>query len=238
MSDAPISFVFFDIDGTLVHTHNAGKRAFARAIQATFDWADDLSHVDFAGNTDLKVLRGIARKWDHELTEEEIDRFFGRLPIELEQTADASTSVLFPGVRELLEALAAAPHVRVGLVTGNIEACARIKLDLFDLRRHFLLGAFGDDDADRVEIARRAIDRARASLASHEILGPCYLVGDTPSDIEAARAIGAVSLALATGGHEQDVLTEQGADYVLADLSNLEEVLSLLGIERCGDAAT
>jgi len=138
--------------------------------------------------------------------------------------------ILFPGVRELLEALSGDSRVLLGLVTGNIESCARIKLRQFNLHGHFVLGAFGDEHADRVEIARLALGRLREALDPGARLRACYLVGDTPFDIAAASTIGAVSVAVATGMFDRDTLRQAGADHVLTDLSDTDAVLRLLGL--------
>ena len=136
-------------DGTLLDMRGAGRKSFVRALKAVFGWDDDIQYINFAGNTDLNVLQQVMEKHGGMLTDDDRRRFFERMPVDLAQTAGEVELVIYPGVRELLEKLSADPQVVLGLVTGNVEACARIKLWQFDLHGHFVLGAFGDDHADR-----------------------------------------------------------------------------------------
>lgn len=225
-----IAVVLFDIDGTLVDMRGAGRKSFVRALRSTFGWDDDISYINFAGNTDSNVLDQVAEHHGVKLTEEDERRFFNQLPVELEQTAREVELVIYPGVRELLAALSADPRVLLGLVTGNVAASARVKLRRFDLHNHFVLGAFGDDHADRAQIARLALRRIENKMKSNEHMRACYLIGDTPFDILAARSINAVPVAVATGKFSADDLRKAGADHVLTDLSDTAAVLKILGL--------
>ncbi len=225
-----ITAVLFDIDGTLLDMRGAGRRSFVSTLKNVFGWDDDISYINFAGNTDLNVLQQVFAAHGRPLTSEAQTRFFERLPVELEQTAAQAQLILYPGVRELLERLSGDARVVLGLVTGNVAACARIKLKQFDLHSHFVLGAFGDDHADRSEIARLALRRVQAK-AGREPIEYLFLIGDTPHDIQAAQSIGAFSIAVATGKFDADALRTAGANRVLDDLSDTAAILRLLGIE-------
>lgn len=227
------TLVLFDIDGTLLDTHGAGRRSFARAITAVFGWQDDLGYIQFAGATDLDVLARIAARHGVALAREQEQAFLAHLPRELERTLRDTTPTPYPGVRDLLGALAADPRALLGIVTGNIESCARIKLESIGLHDHFVLGAFGHEHAERSEIARLAAQRAAASLPPGQRVAASFLVGDTPSDIAAARAIGAASIAVATGTHTRAQLHDAGADHVLDDLGDTPALLALLGLAAC-----
>lgn len=221
--------VLFDIDGTLLDTRGAGRRSFVRTLEEVFGWRDEIPYVNFAGNTDLNVLKQVMAAHGRVLTEEDRATFFGRLPQALDEAAAQAELILFPGVRALLEALSADARVLLGLVTGNVEACARIKLRQFDLHDHFVLGAFGDEHADRVEIAQLALRRLK-QVAGPRGLDRCYLIGDTPFDVAAARSIGAVAIAVATGQFDRNALLRTGADHVVSDLSDTAALLGLLGL--------
>ena len=223
--------VLFDIDGTLLDMRGAGRKAFVRALKTVFGWDDDIQYVNFAGNTDLNVLQQVMEKHGRPVTEDDRRRFFDRMPVDLAQTAGEAELVIYPGVKLLLEKLSADNRVLLGLVTGNVEACARIKLWQFDLHEHFVLGAFGDDHADRAEIARLAMKRVRDNLQPGQEIAGLFLVGDTPYDIAAVKTIGAKSIAVATGKFGVDALREAGADHVLTDLSDTPRVLHLLGLD-------
>jgi phosphoglycolate phosphatase len=226
-----LTAVLFDIDGTLLDMRGAGRRSFVRALEKVFGWQDDIKYVNFAGNTDLNVLQQVADAHRHTLTDDDRRRFFAQLPVELDACAAGAELVLYPGVRELLAALSADPRVVLALVTGNVEACARIKLRQFDLHDHFVLGAFGDEHAGRNEIARLARQRVEASLGSGQRIGATFLVGDTPFDIAAAKSIGAVAIAVATGKFSAGDLQSAGADHVRADLSDTKAVLRVLKLD-------
>lgn len=225
-----ITLVLFDIDGTLLDTHGAGRQSFINALATVFGWHDDIGYIQFAGATDLDVLARIAARRGHQLVPIEEAEFLRQLPRELERTLPGATRVLHPGVRELLRELSADPRARLGLVTGNIEACALLKLAAFDLHGHFELGAFGHEHADRREIARLAAARAEASLEPGRRIAARFLIGDTPSDVAAARAIEATSIAVATGSFPAAALRAAGAGIVLESLADTAAVLSHLGL--------
>ncbi len=224
--------VFFDIDGTLLDTHGAGRDAFSNTLKAVFDHDDDLSYIHFAGATDLDLFNEIRIRSGLKVSRMQEKEFFERLPVELRKSIREHLATLCPGVCELLKELSADERVLVGLVTGNTEECAHIKLSHFNLHGHFMLGAFGREHARRPELARRARERAKKLLKRGEQLGRCFLIGDTPADIAAARAIGAVSIAVATGSYDQQSLMHAGADHVLPDLSSTDRVIDILGLNR------
>jgi phosphoglycolate phosphatase-like HAD superfamily hydrolase len=217
--------VLFDIDGTLLDLHGAGRRAFALALDEAFGWKDQIGYIKFAGATDLDVLDQIFIRHRRTLTPPDIDLFFNILPEKLRETSAACDVTVYPGVAELVEQLSKHPDIIIGLVTGNIEACARIKLEKAGLHGHFQLGAFGHEHADRKEIARLALDRATASLPKGMTFAQKFLVGDTPSDISAAHHIGATSIAVATGQHTREILSDAGAQYVLATLEDALKII-------------
>jgi phosphoglycolate phosphatase len=223
-----LTVVLFDIDGTLVDMKGAGRKSFVRALKTVFGWDDDIAYVNFAGNTDLNVLLQVAEHHGLKLSDEDRKRFFRQVPIELEQTAKAAELVIYPGVKALLETLSARKDVILSLVTGNVAASARIKLQQFDLHNHFVLGAFGDDHADRVEIARLAMRRIENKMREDQVMRGCFLIGDTPHDILAAKSISATAVAVATGKFTAEDLQKAGADHVLTDLSKTTEVLKIL----------
>jgi len=222
------SLLLFDIDGTLLDMHGAGRASFVRAFERAFGWKDDLRRIRFAGATDLDLLHRLIREHGREPTPADETAFFAQLPLELERALaepDRTPARAFPGVVDLLERLGRRRDCVLGLVTGNIESCAWIKLRHLGLHAPFTLGAFGHEHGDRNEIARLALQRAERRHG-----GPFrrrFLIGDTPNDIRAARAIGAVSIAVATGGHPAAELQAAGADHVLEDLAGdvLDRVL-------------
>jgi len=222
--------VLFDIDGTLMDFHGAGRRSFVQALERVCGWRDDIAYIQFHGNTDLNVLREIFARHGAELTPAKQRRFFAALGAELERLAPGAVTTRHPGVAELVAALAADPRVALGVVTGNIESTARIKLRRAGLAGHFRHGGYADEHADRADIARAALARLRAALPAGADFAAVWLVGDTPFDVAAARAIGARCLAVATGRPTAAELRAAGADAVLPDLRDTAAVRRLLGL--------
>ena len=133
-----------------------------------------------------------------------------------------------PGIRELLDILEQREDVFLGLLTGNFEAGAKIKLEHFDLWRYFPCGAFGDDAADRNELVPFAIERARRCGLPEIGAADILVVGDTPHDVACARAVGATPVGVATGGFTAEQLRESGAEIVFENLAEPAEFLKLI----------
>ena len=223
--------VLFDIDGTLVLTGGAGMRAMSRACAGLVGHPDGLSGIPLAGRTDRVILSDVVRRVGRELDEDLLahlrERYIANLADEIRQPGRGVKAVM-PGIRGLLDALHAREDVFLGLLTGNFEAGAKIKLEHFDLWRYFRCGAFADDAEDRNALVPFALDRARVcglpDLDARHIL----VVGDTPHDIACAHAAGAVGVGVATGGYTAEQLRESGADVVFGDLSDAGAFLGLL----------
>jgi phosphoglycolate phosphatase-like HAD superfamily hydrolase len=135
---------------------------------------------------------------------------------------------VLPGVRELLDALQPRPDVFLGLLTGNYEQGARIKLEYFDLWRYFRCGAYGDDSLDRHALVPVAV--ARSLEAGCPAVDPrdVVIIGDTPLDVACARDAGVNCLAVATGGYGVDALRAAGASVVFDSLAATDAVLAAL----------
>ena len=217
-----VRLVLFDIDGTLIHSGGAGVTAFGQAFQRLFGVERPTEGVRFAGRTDSSLIRELFTRHAIEHTAERVERFFesylGHLAEMLPKSHGGTCAGVEGFIREL-RSLAQAPQF--GLLTGNVKRGAELKLRHFRLWDAFEFGAFGDDHEDRNELA--AIARSRGSerlgvpLAGEEIL----VIGDTPRDIECARAIGARCLAVATGGDSIGMLTPHGADWTVRDLTEI-----------------
>ncbi len=228
--------VLFDIDGTLVLTGAAGLRAMNRACEAVLGHTDALDGIAVAGRTDRIILSEVVARMGRALDEPLLstlrDRYVAHLRQEIEHPGRGIKGIM-PGIRPLLDALLQRDDVFLGLLTGNFEAGARIKLEYFDLWRYFRCGAYGDDAADRNALVPFALDRARGCglppLAPEHIV----VIGDTPHDVACARAVGAIPVAVATGSFTVEQLRATGADMVFADLSDTADVLrQIVPVER------
>jgi phosphoglycolate phosphatase-like HAD superfamily hydrolase len=214
--------VLFDIDGTLVHTGGAGTKAFAQTFAHVFGLHHGAEKMRFAGRTDVSLVREFFRIHGVPESRENFSRFFASYPFLLANILERSEGEECPGVVEFIEDLLDLPQPPViGLLTGNIQLGAEIKLRHFGLWDVFAFGGFADDHEERNHIAVAALARARRvldpHLQSHEVL----VIGDTPFDVKCGKFIGAKTLAVATGGAKFDELKTCGADWVVPDLTQI-----------------
>jgi phosphoglycolate phosphatase len=213
--------VLFDIDGTLITTGGAGGRAWGKAFIAIFGVEADITRFSEVGMTDPVVahqtFRGVMGR---EPTDDELAQLVMGYLLHLPDEVRSSPGYrIFDGVVDTLAALSSMGSV-LGLVSGNIEGAARIKMERSHLNRYFAFGGYGTDSRDRAELTRAAIERAEM-LHGHDIPREgIMVVGDTPRDIEAAHAVGAISVTVATGEYTQAQLRDAGADHVLPTMAS------------------
>ena len=226
-----MKLVLFDVDGTLLSASGAGRRALDRAMQDVYGTSGPIDSYDFRGGTDPQIIRdllgraGLDEAAIRAGEETVYQRYEAHLEIEI---GDGRAVTIYPGVRGLVETLAARPDVVVGLLTGNIEAGARIKLRPTGLWPFFRLGAYGSDDADRTRLPRVAAGRAE-QLVGRVFRGPdTVIIGDTPRDIGCARAFGARAIAVATGWHSLEDLAAHRPDHAFADFSEQGPALAAM----------
>jgi phosphoglycolate phosphatase-like HAD superfamily hydrolase len=223
--------VLFDIDGTLLTASGAGRNAMARAFTDVYGTPGPIETYDFRGKTDLVILRdlmaaaGLAPAAVSAGQAAFFDRYLEHLARDL---GDGSRVKLYPGVARLVETLARDPRCVVGLLTGNVEGGARLKLQPTGLWPHFRLGAYGSDDADRTRLPAVAAARATALVGRPFQGRDLVVLGDTPLDVGCARAFGAAAIAVATGWHAVDDLAACQPDHVFPDLSDTERVLAAI----------
>jgi phosphoglycolate phosphatase len=222
------TLLLFDIDGTLLTTGGCGMQALRRATRDYFGADDDLREIEIAGRTDTSIARQLLRKYQRDEARglEFLDRYLHHLPLLLPE-ADGR---LLPGVAELLAALNERPDVVLGLLTGNLERGAALKLERYGVWRYFPFGAFADDHHDRNELGAVALDRAR-SRGCAPAAERVYVIGDTPRDIACARACGAKAVGVATGGSSYEALQAAAPDVLLRDFSDLAATLQALGLK-------
>ena len=220
----------FDIDGTLVSVRGAGRAAFARALEDTYGTAGAIQQFDFRGRTDLSIVHELmtAAGVRVERIRAGLDACFEAYARELTfQIGDGSRVHVLPGVDAIVRRLGQRDDVVVGLLTGNIEAGARIKLEPTGLWPFFRVAAYGGDHADRLRLPAIACERARA-LGHEFTFDRVTIIGDTPLDVACARGCGAVAVAVATGQHRVDELAAHRPDILFSDLADVERVVARL----------
>ena len=221
----------FDIDGTLVTARGAGRIAMGKALAATYGTAGDLDGYDFRGKTDPRIVVDLmtGAGLEEAMVAGRLDAFWDAYVRELEAlVGDGSRVEPMPGVAELVRALASRADDVVGLLTGNIQRGARVKLAPTGLWPLFRVGAFGSDDIDRRRLPGIARVRA-AALAGHEIpFERVVVIGDTPLDVDCARTSGAVAVAVATGWHKTDELAACAPDLLFESFADVNGALARL----------
>ena len=218
-----VRLILFDIDGTLVRTGGAGVRAFAKVFAAEFRASEGFDRLNFAGRTDLSLLREFFDLHQIPLTPENYQRFFDQYIFWLDHLLERSRTEICPGVVDFIRQARELPHPPLlGLLTGNIRLGAEIKLRHFGLWNEFAIGGFADDHEDRCRIAAVARERGERALGETLAADQVLVVGDTPLDIRCARAIGAKALAVATGGSSLEELRPHQADWTVPDLTRVK----------------
>lgn len=229
--------VLFDIDGTLLGTDGAGRRAIRRAlvdVAGTAGPIDDGYRLD--GKTDPQIVRellalaGHARAVDDAEVAAVCRRYVEHLRDELVRPSHVTR--LMAGIADLLVALEShetGGRALVGLLTGNIAEGAALKLRSAGLDpRRFRVGAYGSDSAHRPDLPALAAARA-AALLGRPFAGPdLVIVGDTPADVACGRPIGARCVAVATGSYGVAALRDAGAGHVFETLADTAAVLDAI----------
>jgi len=225
--------VLFDIDGTLIATGGAGMRAFNRALQDVFNI--DGAHSEFRpdGKTDPMIARellshfGLEDQWCDRVREGLFSAYLHYLENEMQRAKDQGLIRILPGVLDLLEKLDGRSDFCQGLVTGNLQEGARIKLQKPSLDRYFRFGGYGSDAEDRTVLIRMAIERGIKAISPTHAQG-IYVFGDTPLDIIHGHAAGAKVIGIASGRYTLSDLGLHNPDLLLPDMVSNAEIIDFM----------
>ena len=224
--------VLFDIDGTLLRCGRQVGKLFVDALTEVFGSYGRLDGYSFGGKTDPRIVIDLIRATG--LDDSEILPKLGRMREiyleNLERGLRRENMRLLPGVRALLERLAAREDVLLGLLTGNWRGGAEIKLGRFELNHFFAVGAYGDDGVNRRDLVPVALERASALCGRS--FEPCrtLIIGDTVLDVDCARSAGVPSMGVATGFTDAECLAAAGADWVFPDLEHAARQFELFAV--------
>ena len=231
-----MKLVLFDIDGTVLLSDGAGKRAVMKAMQEVFGSQGPENHR-FDGKTDPQIVRELQRAAGHPddhidaQMPRALDRYVELLTEELRRPG--SRAFTLPGVVELLDALSSRDDVILGLLTGNVVEGARAKLSAVGIDPdRFVVGAYGSDHETRSQlppIARqRVIDEHGHEMSGHDIV----IIGDTPADVQCGQSLGVRAIGVATGHYAVADLLECGAYAAFEDLSDTAAVMDAIFAPR------
>lgn len=219
--------LLWDIDGTLILSGGAGARALRVALKSVFSIEDTLEDIDFAGRTDTYILRAIFKKVGLDPSPENFALLFDGYLTALPAALRNPQARVLPGVRAILDAASTHGAIAQGLLTGNMRRSAQIKLEHHGLWDRFDFGAFGDDAELRNDLGPHALRRALERHGVHFPAENIWVIGDTPHDIACGQAIGARTLAVATGSATYDQLAAHHPTATVADLSDTTALLRL-----------
>jgi phosphoglycolate phosphatase-like HAD superfamily hydrolase len=218
----------FDIDGTLIWSARAGKDAVLDSLADVFGATADPDEVEFAGRTDRAIIADLFRLYGIAWTPSNWQQFQQSYLRHLPRYLQQRSGQVLGGVHELLGQLRQSVDMHVGLLTGNVQAGAREKLQHFQLWDYFAFGGYGDDHFSRDDVAREALQNAHRYLRIEGDQSDVWVIGDTPNDVRCGRAIGARVLAVATGNYASSELAASRPDVLLEDLSATSRVTELL----------
>jgi phosphoglycolate phosphatase-like HAD superfamily hydrolase len=228
--------ILFDIDGTLLWTNGAGRRAIHRALLDEMGTAGPIEGYRFDGKTDPQIVRELLELAGHPECGSETritavcTRYVELLTVELAKPTQATRT--YPGIQELLTALEpyeAEAQALVGLLTGNVQHGAALKLRSAGLDpARFAVGAFGSDSHHRPNLPAIAAQRAEQQTGRRFAGSDIVVVGDTPDDVACARPIGARTVGVGTGFYSAAALKEAGATHAFDNLRDTTAVLQAL----------
>ena len=218
--------LFWDIDGTLITTGKAGVPAWEQAVRETTGREFQLSSIRIAGLTDFQIAVRTFELLGLVADDSSLQRMIRRYEDLLPETLPTRRGQVLPHVLEILDALRVRADVRSYLLTGNTRRGAAAKLTHYGLRDYFPDGAFAEDTRARATIAARGLELARrVGEIDEESL---FVIGDTPHDIECANAIGAKTIAVATGGYSVDELRPHGPWRIVSELPPASDFIQLI----------
>jgi phosphoglycolate phosphatase len=228
MPESRRRLLLFDIDGTLITSGGAGEGALIDAMKQRFGIEEDLRGITIAGATDALIARMMLEKSGLSASPENITALLDAYLSFLGQRLSRHAGYVLPGIVGLLDRLRQRKDCVLALLTGNLVRGAEIKLSHYGVWDYFEFGAFADDHHDRNELPKFA--RARALETHGEEFPPerVFVIGDTPRDIECGKAVGAKTVAIATGNYSRADLAVHNPDFLFDDLSDTEAVIAVL----------
>ncbi len=220
--------LLFDIDGTLLNTGGAGQQAMEQALRTVFDVTMATKGISAAGRTDRAIVTDLFAYHNIEETPELWSTFQETYFTHLAEVLPALPGRMLAGVELLLGDLSERDDVALGLLTGNFQRGAHLKLGHYQIDHYFGFGGFGDEHHDRDDVARAAMAAVIEHRQTEVDPGTVWVIGDTPFDVRCGRAIGARTVGVATGSFSMDELRQTEPDHLFSDFADGGAFLSLL----------
>jgi phosphoglycolate phosphatase len=221
-----LKYILFDIDQTLIESGGGGITAMTKALEEVAGISNGFEGITYGGKTDPQIMREALEaqglKPNGDLLSRLIDVYLRYFPEEMAKKGGRTK----PGATELVTKFHQEKDLHLGLLTGNVEQGARIKLGHFGLNPFFPIGAFGSDSENRNDLLPVAVDRFVRTTGITVTYGECLVIGDTPRDVECAHLHGTPCIGVATGSYSAEDLIEAAADLVVDDLTDIEAILS------------
>lgn len=223
--------ILFDVDGTLIRDDGAAREAYAKALRQVYDFPGSLRQYDFSGRTDAQITHEVLRHWGcgEEEIEAGMERLWSVYIEELKRLVNAARVRVLPGVLQLLQRLSEESHLTLGLLTGNIEPGARVKLEPHGLNRYFAFGAFGNDSREREKLPPIAVERASRLHGCRFEPRDVVVIGDSVYDIRCGVPHQATTITVPTGVTAAETLRAENPDYFFDSLEPTVELLDALG---------
>jgi phosphoglycolate phosphatase len=222
--------VLFDIDGTILSAGLVFREALSESLHDVYGTAGDLATFDCSGKTDPQIVRELMRL--AALADAAIDaglrEVLAKYEARLLERLNATHVTAKPGAVAIIGRLAATEDITLGLLTGNLEACARAKLEPLALNPYFRFGAYGSDHEDRACLPAVAVERAHACTGRRFSGKDVVIVGDAVNDVRCGRSLGVRAVAVASGRTSQETLAAEGPDVVLPSLADVDRSLAAI----------
>ena len=221
--------ILFDIDGTLLTTNGQALAAMAAAHREIYGVTVRFDGVPTSGKTELHLAYQLlgAAGLNRAQVRQGLPDYWRAYEDQLRRNLRPEKITVFPGVREVLRRLRAQGRALLGLLTGNIETIARLKLEAAGLEG-LDWGAFGEHHENREQLPALALDAAERVSGIRFAGKAIAIVGDTPSDISCGRHLGVNAVAVATGKYGMEALAAHEPDHLFADFSDSAAVLRAL----------
>ena len=219
---------FFDIDNTLIQSSSGHVAALLGAIREVYGLEVSINVINHHGMTDQEIITRILAEYEVNLADigTGLQDCLDCMPVKYSAIVESEKIVMMEGVLNLLTQLEQ-NGIILGLVTGNLEKIARAKLKKIGIDHFFRIGGFGSDHINRTNLVKIAVQRAEEQFnigSARQV----FHFGDAPQDMKAGQEAGVVPIGVTTGVFSAEQLTSAGAEKVIPDLKNADDILGFL----------